>query len=114
MVLAHHVTNNARRFLVRLVRREAVFIHGVEDAPVHRLQAIAHVRKGAAHDHAHGVIEIAFLHLIFDGDERNFTGIAGRNHAILVVFVGHGRPLTQASGRFRTVVFFDDSSGSPV
>ena len=102
MIFTHHIAHDAGRFLVGLVRREAVFIHGVENAPVHRLQAIAHIGQSPAHDHAHGVIEIAFLHLIFDGDERNFTGIGGWNHAILVVFVGHEQPLTQTSGRLKT------------
>ncbi len=102
MIFAHDIADDARRFLVRLVGRKAVLIHRVEDAPVHRLQAVAHIGQSAAHDHAHRVIEVAFLHLIFDGDERNFTGIGGRNHAILVVFVGHEQPLTQTSGRFKT------------
>ena len=92
MILTHHVADDAGGLLVGLVRREAVFIHRVENAPVHRLQPVAHIGQSPAHDHAHGVIEIAFLHLLFDGDERNFTGIGGRNHAILVVFVSHGIP----------------------
>ena len=71
MVFAHHVADDAGGFLVRLVRREAVLVHRVEDAPVHRLQAVAHVGQRPRHDHAHGVIEIAALHLFGDGDDAN-------------------------------------------
>ena len=49
----------------------AAFLHGVEDAPMHRLQAVAHVGQRARHDHAHGVIEVGALHLLFDGNGRD-------------------------------------------
>jgi hypothetical protein len=35
-------------------------------APVHRLQAVADVRQGAPHDHAHRVIEVRMAHLGFE------------------------------------------------
>jgi small neutral amino acid transporter SnatA (MarC family) len=39
-------------------------MHGIQDAPVHRLQPVATSQQRPAHDHAHGVIEIAALHFI--------------------------------------------------
>jgi CheY-like chemotaxis protein len=39
-------------------------VHGVENAPLHRLEPVAHVRQGPAHDHAHGVLEVGALHLV--------------------------------------------------
>ena len=68
MVLAHRVADGARRFVVGPVRREIEFVHRIEDAPMHRLQAVANVGQGAAHDHAHRVIEIAALHFVEDRD----------------------------------------------
>ena len=68
VVLAHHVADDAGRFLVRLVGREAVLEHRVEDAPVHRLQAVAGVRQRPRDDHAHGVIEVGAAHLVGDLD----------------------------------------------
>ena len=59
VIFAHHVADHARRFDVFLVGRVALLVHRIEDAPVHRLQAVAHVGQRARHDHAHGVIEIA-------------------------------------------------------
>jgi hypothetical protein len=68
VVLAHHVADDAGRFLVRLVGREAVLEHRVEDAPVYRLQAVAGVRQRPRDDHAHGVIEVGAAHLVGDLD----------------------------------------------
>lgn len=42
---------------VRLPRSHAKLVHGKEDAPVHRLEAIAHIRQRAAHDHRHGILQ---------------------------------------------------------
>ena len=48
VVLAHHVADGGGRLLVRPVRLQAGLVHPVEDAPVHRLQPVAHVRAGRA------------------------------------------------------------------
>ena len=53
-------------------------VHRIEDAPVHRLQAVAHVRQRAADDHAHGVIEIGAAHLLDDRDRIDVGWAAGR------------------------------------
>ncbi len=91
MIFTHDIADDARRFLIGLVRREAVLMHRIEDTPVHRLQPVAHIRQCARHDHAHRVIEIALLHLVFDGDGGDFTRIAGGGR-IVVVVIGHGKP----------------------
>ena len=74
VIFAHHVADHARRFDVFLVGRVALLVHRVEDAPVHRLQAVAHVRQRPRHDHAHGVIEIRALHLLGDRDGADVGG----------------------------------------
>ena len=68
MKFAHRVADGARRFVVGSVRREIEFLHRVEDAAVNRLQAVANIGQGAAHDHAHRVIEIAAFHFVEDRD----------------------------------------------
>ena len=56
-------------------------VHGVQNPPVHGLEAVAHVGHGAADDHAHGVVEIRLLHLGFDIDwKKRHPG--GRSSAI--------------------------------
>ena len=92
MVLTNHVTDDTGRLSVGLVMRIARLMHRVEDAPVHRFQTIAGIRQRTAHDHAHGVVEIGALHLVFDGDGQDFaTRTAGRTGGRAVVFrVGQG------------------------
>ena len=66
MIFADDIADDARALLVRLVVVVAQFAHGVQHAPVHRLQAVAHVGQRTPDDHAHGVIQIGFPHLIFE------------------------------------------------
>ena len=65
MVPAQHRSDGVRAFTVGLVGVEVVFIHGVEDAPVHRLQAVPHIRQGARHNNRHGVVQKGFFNLLF-------------------------------------------------
>ena len=74
VVLTHHVADDAGGLHVFLVGRVAVLVHRVEDAPVHGLEAVAGIGQSAAHDHAHGVIEIGALHLVDDGNQLDVAG----------------------------------------
>jgi multiple antibiotic resistance protein len=58
VILTHHVADDARRLAYLLVPVVAALMHGIENAAVHRLEAVAHIRQRPADDHAHGVIEI--------------------------------------------------------
>jgi len=58
MVLAHHFTDDLGALARGLVVRQSHFVHAEEDAPIHRLEAVADIGERAAHDDAHGVIEI--------------------------------------------------------
>ena len=66
MVLADDIADDARRFLVRPVPVVAELAHRIQDAPVHRLQAVPHIGQSAAHDHAHRVIQVRLAHLLFE------------------------------------------------
>ena len=81
MVIAHHVAHDLCRFAIGPAGDEAAFLAGVEDSPVHRLQAVADVRKGARDDHRHGIVEIGGLHLVDDGDGGDIAGFDGRRCA---------------------------------
>ena len=74
MVLAHDVADDARRFAIGPVPVVPGLVHRVEDAAMHRLQTVAHIGQRARHDHAHRVIEVGALHLLFDGDRRDVGG----------------------------------------
>ena len=74
VVLADDVADDAGGLLVGLGVVVAQFPHGVQDPPVHGLQAVPHVRQGATHDDAHGVVQIGLTHLVFEVYRENFLG----------------------------------------
>ena len=63
VIPAQHVAHAGGGLLKGLVRGQVVLVHGVEDAPVHGLQAVPHVGQRPAHNDAHGIFNIGFLHL---------------------------------------------------
>ena len=77
MILADHVADGARGFVVGTVGGEIVLAHRIEDAAVHGFQPVANVGQGAAHDHAHRVIEIAALHFVEDRNGFDVGRAAG-------------------------------------
>ena len=79
MVLADDVADDARGLVVRAVGVRAELVHREQHAAVHRLQAVADVGKRAPHDHAHGVIEVAAAHLVFEVDRDDFLGEIGHS-----------------------------------
>ena len=88
MVLAHHLADDGRGLAVGLVPVHAHFVHGVEDAPVHGLQPVAHVGKRARDDHAHRVVDVRGPHLLGDGDRLDVAVAVGRRR---VAFVCQGK-----------------------
>jgi hypothetical protein len=74
MVFADDVADHAGGLAIRLVPFVAGLVHRIEDAPVHRLEAVARIGQRAGHDYAHGVVEIGPLHLLDDGDGAYIGG----------------------------------------
>jgi len=65
VVLADDVTHDACRLFIRLVVVVAQLVHGVQHAPVHRLEAVTHIGQGAANDDAHRVVQVGPAHFVF-------------------------------------------------
>ena len=63
VVLTEDFADDARRLLVRLARTHARFLHRIEDAAMHRLQTVTHIRQGAGDDDTHRIVDIGILHL---------------------------------------------------
>ena len=76
MVLADDVADGTGRLHVGLARGVARLVHGVQDAAVHRLQAVAHVGQGAGHDNGHGVFQEGGLHLFTEEGRANRGALA--------------------------------------
>ena len=66
MVFSDDVAHDSGGLVVRLVGVRAEFVHREQHAAVDRLEAVADIREGAPDDHAHGVIEVAATHLVFE------------------------------------------------
>ena len=55
VILAQHLADDTRGFFVGRARADTHVVHGIENAAMHRFQAIACIRQRARHNHAHGV-----------------------------------------------------------
>ena len=71
---SQHIAHHARAFHIRPVPDVVGFVHGIQHTPVHRLETVARIRQGAAYDHAHGVIQIAAPHFLFQANRQGFLG----------------------------------------
>ena len=55
----------------------AALMHGVQDAAVDGFQAVPHIGQGALHNDTHGIVDIGFLHFLFDVDRNDFASCDG-------------------------------------
>ena len=85
MIFTDHVADDAGGLAIWLVPFVAVLVHREQNAPVHGLEPIARIRQSAHHDHAHGVIEVALLHFLGDGNGPNIGRSAVRRREVVVV-----------------------------
>ena len=74
MVALHRLADDAGALAGRAGRAEAEVVHGHEDAPLRRFEAVAHVGQGPTDDDAHGVGEVAVLQLV--GDVERIVPVA--------------------------------------
>jgi hypothetical protein len=66
VIVLEHLADHAGRLLEAARREQALLLHRVEDPPVDRLQAVAHVGQRAADDHRHRVVEERAPDLVLD------------------------------------------------
>ncbi len=85
VVLAEHVADDGRALPVSAGRHEPLLVRAVQDAPVHRLEPVAHIGDRSPDDDAHRVVEVRRPHLVLnrDGDllRRRRRGGRGFCHA---------------------------------
>ena len=68
MVFAQHVADGAGGFFVLGQGRQAQLGHGVDNAPLHRLQPVGEAGQGAVEDDVHGIIQVSLLGEFFQGN----------------------------------------------
>ena len=66
VVFAHRLADHAGALTVRSVGAQPHVLHGVEDAALHRLEAVPYVGDGPRRDHRQGVGEEGLGHLLGD------------------------------------------------
>jgi hypothetical protein len=69
--ILQHLPDDTGALAVPVAVAQAHLVHRVEDASLHRLHAVAHVRQSALHDDAHRVVEIRCPHLVVDINQPN-------------------------------------------
>ena len=74
VVLTQDLTDDARRFFIRLGRSHARLEHGVEYSTMHGLKSVSNVGDGARHYDAHCIIDIRELHLAFEMNGYDLLG----------------------------------------
>ena len=60
--LTHHVADHAGALIEGSVRAVAAVVHRVDHAAVHGLEAVTHIRQGAANNNRHCVVQVGTLH----------------------------------------------------
>jgi hypothetical protein len=68
MVVLEHLAHDAGGLGIAPRGEQALLVHGVQDATVDGLQAVAHVRQRPADDDGHRVVEKRGADLVLDGD----------------------------------------------
>ena len=94
MVFAHHFAGDLGALARRAIGRETHLRHAEEDAAMDRLEAIPDIGQRAADDHAHGVIEIAAAHLVFNVDGNEVAAVAAAHSGKCRFAAGWGRRWT--------------------
>jgi hypothetical protein len=67
VVVTHHVTDDLGALAMLAVGAQTLLPHRVEDAALHRLQAVPDVRQGAAGDDRQRIVEVAGLGDLVEG-----------------------------------------------
>ena len=75
VVVTHDLTDDAGGLGERGGGAVSAVVHGVQDATVDGLEAVAHVGQGSPDDDAHGVVEVGALHLLLQVDLADALGV---------------------------------------
>ena len=85
MVVTHRLADDLRALAIAAFGIEAELPHGIKNAPVDRLQPVAHVGQRPVHDGGERIGEIAFLERVLEVDGLDGSLAGGRNRLL-----GHG------------------------
>ena len=99
---SHHLADHLGALDVGAVGPQAHLAHLVEDAALHRLEAVPGVRQGALVDHRVGVLEVTGAHLVGDVDiDDVFLELGVVDVGAVAARTAVPRPRPAAGGRCR-------------
>ena len=75
VIFTDHIADDTSGLFVGTIPIVAELVHRVQNAAVHRLEAITHVWQGPAHNDAHCIIQVALFQLFFDINRLNFAAV---------------------------------------
>ena len=84
---AQHGAHRGGRLAEGLFIDQPVLVHGIQDAAMHRLEAVPHVGQGTRYDDRHGIFNIAFLHLGVDVHRENGLVLVVGGLALLMLLL---------------------------
>ena len=64
VVLTQHFPHDPGAFAVGPIAGQAQLVHRIQDAAMHRFEAIAGIGQGPAHDHAHRILQVGARHFV--------------------------------------------------
>jgi hypothetical protein len=103
MEVAHGVANDLGALPEFTLRPKPELLHGVENAPVHWLQTIAHVGERPVHDGGQCISEVTLLERVSEIYRLNRARIRGRNSLSHIPRLTHRRArLKIAVGHLRS------------
>ena len=92
MVFTHGIADNTRRFTIGLIRGHTQFAHRIQNTPLYRLQSIAYIRQCPRHDNAHGIVDVAVPHGLFQINHLNLVDsirVFTYNRLVVLIFIIH-------------------------
>ena len=81
VIFTHGIADDTGGFTIALVRVQIHFVHGIQDTTLNGLQAVAGIGQCTGNDHAHGIVDVAFLHFL--------VNIYGYDFINFFIFVTH-------------------------
>ena len=78
VIATQHRTDGVGALVVCLIGGQSLFEHGVENAAVHRLQTVPHIRQGTGDDDRHRILQERILHFSANFDGGNFLFSVGK------------------------------------
>ena len=105
VILAEHFADDFGALHVLAVMQQAHVMHRIENAAMHRLQAVTHIGQRASDDDRHRIVEIRTSHLFFNVDGLHVAS-AGANiveRKLLVWIVSHACVQPSARSAFSFV-----------